>query len=91
MGVTPNYLSRILRVLQEIPVSVSWARNRWNEAKKPLRDSSFKSYEVAEAVGVQESHYFGAIFKRYTVYARREEYQEDFNMSEDKLNLSKAR
>ena len=45
---------------------------RLDEAKKLLRDSSFKSYEVAEAVGYKNPNYFGAMFKRYTGYTPKE-------------------
>lgn len=44
-----------------------------DEAKKLLRDSSFKSYEVAGmAVGYKNPNYFGAMFKRYTGYTPKE-------------------
>lgn len=51
VGVTPNYLSRIFKSITGDTCVSFLGKVRLDEAKKLLRDSSFKSYEVAEAVG----------------------------------------
>lgn len=38
---------------------------RINRAKDMLSDSHYKIYEVAEAVGIANEHYFSKLFKRY--------------------------
>lgn len=72
MGVTPNYLSRIFKSITGDTCVSFLGKVRLDEAKKLLRDSSFKSYEVAEAVGYKNPNYFGAMFKRYTGYTPKE-------------------
>ena len=72
VGVTPNYLSRIFKSITGDTCVSFLSKVRLDEAKKLLRDSSFKSYEVAEAVGYKNPNYFGAMFKRYTGYTPKE-------------------
>ena len=72
VGVTPNYLSRIFKSITGDTCVSFLGKVRLDEAKKLLRDSSFKSYEVAEAVGYKNPNYFGAMFKRYTGYTPKE-------------------
>lgn len=38
---------------------------RINRAKELLSDSRYKIYEIAEAVGIANEHYFSKLFKRY--------------------------
>ncbi len=38
---------------------------RIQKAKELLRSSQYKTYEVAELVGIQDPHYFSKIFKKY--------------------------
>ena len=39
---------------------------RIEEAKELLKDNGFKTYEIAERVGISDPHYFSKIFKKYT-------------------------
>lgn len=38
---------------------------RMDKAKEMLKDVRFKTYEVAEKVGIPDSHYFSRLFKKY--------------------------
>lgn len=39
---------------------------RIEKAKEYLRDSGYKTYEIAELVGIKDAHYFSKLFKKYT-------------------------
>jgi two-component system response regulator YesN len=38
---------------------------RLEKAKELLKDPKYKTYEVAEMVGIQDAHYFSRLFKKY--------------------------
>ncbi len=39
---------------------------RVERARELLKDVKYKTYEVAEQVGIPDAHYFSKIFRRYT-------------------------
>lgn len=39
---------------------------RIEKAKEYLKDSGYKTYEIAELVGIKDAHYFSKLFKKYT-------------------------
>lgn len=39
---------------------------RIEKAKAYLKDSNYKTYEIAELVGIKDAHYFSKLFKKYT-------------------------
>ena len=45
---------------------------RIEKAKELLKDVQYKAYEVADMVGIQNSHYFSKIFKKYTGMSPKE-------------------
>lgn len=59
------YLSRMFK--KELGINFIDYLNelRINKAKDMLTDAKYKTYEVAEAVGVPNSHYFSKLFRKY--------------------------
>lgn len=64
-GITPNYLSSLFRKELGVTFSAYVESYRIEKAKKLLRDGTEKIYEVAEAVGYPDAHYFSKIFKEH--------------------------
>ncbi len=52
---------------------------RIEKAKELLQDNKYKTYEIAELVGVQDPHYFSKIFKKYTNMTPTEYKEKYFN------------
>ncbi len=52
---------------------------RIEQAKQLLVDDGFKTYEVAERVGISDAHYFSKLFKKYTALTPTE-----FKLQEEK-------
>ncbi|WP_069998005.1 response regulator [Cellulosilyticum sp. I15G10I2] len=50
---------------------------RIEKAKELLKDNKYKTYEIAELVGIQDPHYFSKIFKKY-VNMTPTEYREKY-------------
>ena len=64
--ISPSYLSRLLkRYLGKTFVDVL-TELRIEKAKILLENSDLKTYEVAEAIGIGDPHYFSTIFKKTT-------------------------
>jgi len=64
--ISPSYLSRLLkRHLGKTFVDVL-TEYRIEKAKNLLTSSNLKTYAVAEAVGINDPHYFSTIFKKVT-------------------------
>jgi two-component system, response regulator YesN len=64
IGISPAYLSRLLR--QDLGASFIdyLSQNRVQHALKLLHDPTVKIYEVAEKVGYKGQHYFSTVFKK---------------------------
>lgn len=64
--VSTYYISRIFK--KEIGKNFVDYLNeiRINKAKVLLKNNTYKTYEVAELVGIQDPHYFSKLFKKYT-------------------------
>lgn len=80
--VSNYYLSRMFK--KELGVNFIDYLNelRIKKAKLLLANAKYKTYEVAEAVGVPNSHYFSKLFKKY-VGMTASEYKESLNNIED--------
>ncbi len=63
-GISPGYLSRLLKLETGFAFVDYLARVRINKAMQMMGDPAVKVYEVAEAVGYQSQHYFSRAFKR---------------------------
>lgn len=64
--ISPNYLSRIFSAEMEEPFSQYLREYRLNMAKKLLRESYVKVYEIAAQVGYADVVQFSKVFKRFT-------------------------
>ncbi len=64
--VNPSYLSRVFKDRAGKPFSDYLFEIRMENAKKLLRQTSMKAYEVAEKVGINDPSYFSVCFKKYT-------------------------
>lgn len=64
IGISPAYLSKLLR--QDLGASFIdyLSQNRIQHAIKLLNDPTVKIYEVAEKVGYKGQHYFSTVFKK---------------------------
>ena len=63
-GISPGYLSRLLKLETGFSFVDYLTRVRINRAVQMMNDPAVKVYEVAEAVGYQSQHYFSRAFKR---------------------------
>jgi two-component system response regulator YesN len=63
--VSSFYISRMFK--KELGINFVDYLNelRINKAKELLMDARFKTYEVAEAVGIPNAHYFSKLFRKY--------------------------
>ncbi|GGG03574.1 response regulator [Paenibacillus abyssi] len=70
--VTPAHFSKVFK--EEMGITfVKWLNQyRVAEAKKLLKTTWLKTYEIAEKVGFQDYKYFSMIFKKYTDYSPRD-------------------
>lgn len=66
LEITPNYLSHLFK--QELGVTFLDALTevRMIKAKKLLKSSMLRNYEIAEQIGFNSPEYFAKVFKRYT-------------------------
>ncbi|HBR29662.1 MAG TPA: DNA-binding response regulator, partial [Firmicutes bacterium] len=77
---SPSYLSFLFK--QETGTNFIDYLNQYRieQAKKLLRDTNDKNYEVAYQVGYQDEKYFYQIFKRYTGLTASQ-YRESFRLN----------
>lgn len=63
--VSPAYVSRLYRNKCGVTVTDAIIRTRMEQSKKLLRQTSYKIYEIAELVGVEDPAYFTNVFTKY--------------------------
>ncbi len=63
--VVPNYLSGIFNKEMKISITQYLTNIRINKSKKLLIESNLKIFEVAKSVGIEDSNYYGKIFKKH--------------------------
>lgn len=63
LDITPEYLSTLFNREVGINFSVFLKRFRLSHAKRMLKGSEMKIYEIAEAVGYSDAKYFARVFK----------------------------
>jgi two-component system response regulator YesN len=72
LNISKNYFCSLFK--QEIGYNfleyVTKVKMEW--AKRLLKDSGFKTYEVSEMLGYRESSYFSRLFRKYTGYSPAE-------------------
>lgn len=78
VGITPNYLSTLLKKEHGLSFKEFLTKKRMEIAKDLLKYTGMKVWEVAEKSGYNEQHYFSYSFKKYTgespnAYRRRYE------------------
>ena len=64
MEVSSNYLSTIFRRETQYSVNEYLNAVRLKHAKRLLRETNLKVYEIAEQVGFSDTYYFSSVFKK---------------------------
>jgi len=64
--VSPPYVSRVYRNKTGITITDAVSQYRIEQSKKLLRNTSYKIYEIAEMVGIEDPAYFTNVFTKYT-------------------------
>lgn len=64
--ISPSYLSRLIKRYLGKTFVDALTELRIEKAKQLLENSDLKTYEIAEAIGIGDPHYFSTIFKKTT-------------------------
>ncbi len=64
--VSISHLSRIFKKETGLTFIKYLNKVRMESAVKMLNETSLRAYQIADAVGMQDPHYFGTCFKKYT-------------------------
>ncbi len=66
LGLTATYLSKLFKREVGVNFKEYLLEKQMTEAKRLLRETNDRIYEIAEAVGFSDQHYFSEVFKRST-------------------------
>lgn len=66
VGMSTSYFSAIFKEMYSMTFVEYLTHHRIERAKAMMKSTDKKNYEVAEAVGFNDPHYFSLIFKKYT-------------------------
>lgn len=83
VGLSPSYFSTLFRKEMDETMTDYLNALRVEEAKRLLRETDMKTYEVSEAAGFWESTYFNALFKR-TTGVTPHKYRQQWQSGEEK-------
>ncbi len=75
VNLSPNYLAQLFRKFENCSFTEYLNRIRVEQAQKMLLTTHLRVYEVAEAVGFQNTKYFFQVFKQITGMRPREFYK----------------
>lgn len=75
VNLSPNYLAQLFRRFENCSFTEYLNRVRIEQAQKKLLTTHMRVYEVAEAVGFQNTKYFFQVFKQITGMRPREFYK----------------
>lgn len=84
LNVNPSYLSRAFKNKTGMNLVDTINRKRVNRARELLAARQMKVYEVAAAVGIEDTTYFSHLFRKYTGVSPRD-YQESCARNEESL------
>jgi len=70
--ISSSYLSRLFKKELNINFIDYLNEMRIKKAKELIKSGKYKSYEVAEMVGIPDPHYFSKLFKKFTGYSPSE-------------------
>lgn len=63
--VNESYLSRVFKQEKQESLIEYITRNRIEKSLQLMDVTDMKAYEIAEAVGIKDAHYFSICFKKY--------------------------
>ena len=72
LHLSPGYLSTLMKRYTRMSFVEYMTSVRIKHAKRYLRESDFRVYEIAELVGYPDQFYFSRIFKRVTGHSPAE-------------------
>lgn len=72
LNISPGYFSTLFRQYTGMCFTDYVTENKINHAKKLLRESDMKIYEVSNMLGFQSAYYFSKVFKKVTGMTPRE-------------------
>ncbi|WP_424769235.1 response regulator [Paenibacillus sp. sgz302251] len=72
VSMTPSYLSKVFKDEMGMTFTKWLNQLRVEEAKRLLKHTWLKTYEIAEKVGYHDYKYFSLVFKRHTGYSPRD-------------------
>jgi two-component system response regulator YesN len=68
LGLTPTYLCKLFKREVGVNFKEYLLEKQMTEAKRLLRTTNAKIYEIAASVGFNDQHYFSEVFKRNTSF-----------------------
>lgn len=72
VGTSISYLSRIFKETTGEKIITTLNKKRIEKAKEYLKNSDMKIYEIADALGFENTTYFSCFFKKYTGVSPKE-------------------